>query len=76
MNNSLTSLIKYKNLKFIDLSADFRLKNTNIYKRNYKKKHNAKNLINKSIYSISELKSKEIKKYRSYPFEKTGNIYF
>ena len=29
---------KFDNLKFIDLSADFRLKNTNIYKRNYKKK--------------------------------------
>ena len=55
---------KFNNLKFIDLSADFRLKNTSIYKRNYKKNHNAKNLISKSIYSISELKSKEIKNYR------------
>ena len=55
---------KFNNLKFIDLSADFRLKNTSIYKRNYKKNHNAKNLISKSIYSISELKSKEIRNYR------------
>ena len=55
---------KFDNLKFIDLSADFRLKNMNVYERNYKKKHSAKNLVNKSIYSISELKSKEIKNYR------------
>ena len=55
---------KFDDLKFIDLSADFRLKNANIYKINYKKNHKAKDLINKSIYSISELKKKEIKKYR------------
>ena len=28
---------KYINIKFIDLSADFRLSNSNIYKKNYKK---------------------------------------
>jgi len=55
---------KFKNLKFIDLSADFRLTNANIYKKNYKKNHRAKNLINKSIYSISELKKNKIKNYR------------
>ena len=49
---------KYKNLKFIDLSADFRLTNGKIYKENYKITHKAKNLINKSIYSVPELKSK------------------
>ncbi len=55
---------KYQNLKFIDLSADFRLQNANIYKNIYKKKHKAKNLIKKSIYSIAELKKKKTNNYR------------
>ena len=55
---------KYKNLKFIDLSADFRLENANVYKKNYLKNHRAKKLIKKSIYSITELKKNKIKKFR------------
>ena len=55
---------KYQNLKFIDLSADFRLQNANIYKKTYHKNHKAKELINKSIYSITELTKKKIKNYR------------
>ena len=55
---------KYKNLKFIDLSADFRLSNPNVYKKNYKLKHYAKDLIKKSIYSIPELNKDSIKNYR------------
>ena len=34
------------------------------YKKTYKKKHKAKKLINKSIYSISELKKKKLKNFR------------
>ena len=55
---------KHKNLKFIDLSADFRLKDPHVYFKNYKIKHYAKNLLKKSIYSISELNRKEIINYR------------
>ena len=55
---------KYKNIRFIDLSADFRLSNINTYYKNYKIKHNAPDLINNSIYSVTELSSKYIKKYR------------
>ena len=55
---------KYKNLKFIDLSADFRLSNPNVYKKNYKLKHYAKDPIKKSIYSIPELNKDLIKNYR------------
>ena len=55
---------KYKNLRFIDLSADFRLKKSNQYKYYYKKNHQAKKLISESIYSITELKKKELKNYR------------
>ena len=47
--------LKYKNIKFIDLSADFRITDEKIYNRNYKIKHKAKNLIQDSIYSIPEL---------------------
>ena len=52
----------YKNLKFIDLSADFRLKDPNIYFKTYKNHHKAKNLIRYAIYSISELSRKELLK--------------
>ena len=53
-----------KNLKFIDLSADFRISNSKIYEKNYKIKHKAKNLINKSIYSLPEFSKDKIKKFR------------
>ena len=55
---------KNKNLKFIDLSADFRLIDPKIYERNYNKKHYAKKLIKKSIYSIPELVNNNIQKYK------------
>ena len=38
-------IFKNKKLKFIDLSADFRITNYKIYKKNYKINHKAKNLI-------------------------------
>lgn len=55
---------RYNKLKFIDLSADFRLKDQNQYLKWYKKKHKAKQLINKSIYSIPEISRKQINNYR------------
>jgi N-acetyl-gamma-glutamyl-phosphate reductase len=57
-------LYKYKHLKFIDLSADFRIENSDNYKKWYSKNHNAKKLIDKSIYSIPEFTKKRIKKFR------------
>jgi N-acetyl-gamma-glutamyl-phosphate reductase len=54
----------FKNLRFIDLSADFRIKDYKIYEKNYKIKHLAKNLINKSLYSIPELNMISINKFR------------
>ena len=53
-----------KKIKFIDLSADFRINNAMIYKKNYKLVHQAKKFINKSIYSIPELKKEKINKFR------------
>ena len=55
---------KHKKIKFIDLSADFRLKDKKNYIRYYKKKHKAKNLIKDSIYAISEFVKNDIQKYR------------
>ena len=55
---------KYTNLRFIDLSADFRLKSHFKYKNFYHQKHKARNLINKSLYSITELKKNKLKKFR------------
>jgi N-acetyl-gamma-glutamyl-phosphate reductase len=55
---------KYNHLKFIDLSADFRISNSKIYEKNYNLKHKAKKLIKKSLYSIPELNASEINNYR------------
>jgi len=55
---------KYKNIKFIDLSADFRITEPNEYRKNYKKKHKAAELIKESIYAISEFVRKDICRYR------------
>ncbi len=55
---------KFKKLKFIDLSADFRIINPKIYEKNYKIKHKAKKLIKKSIYSIPELDREKINNFR------------
>ncbi len=55
---------KYQNLKFIDLSADFRINNYSIYKKIYNFSHKAKNLIKKSIYSVSEFVNEDVRKYR------------
>jgi len=56
--------IKYNRLKFIDLSADFRITNKLKYKINYKLKHKAPDLIKHSLYSISEFNRTKIKNYR------------
>ena len=56
--------LKNENLRFIDLSADFRISSPSIYKKNYKLKHKAKNLIKNSLYSIPEFTKKIDKKFR------------
>ena len=56
--------LKYDHLKFIDLSADFRITNIEKYRQNYKSIHKAPELIKSSIYLISEFFKKEMNKYR------------
>ena len=52
---------KYKKLKYLDLSADFRIKDPNVFYKNYNIKHKAKELIQDSVYSISEFMRKNSK---------------
>ena len=52
-----------KKVKLIDLSADFRLKSPHLYKKWYGIKHKSKNLINQSIYAVTEFSKKKIKNY-------------
>ena len=55
---------KYKRIRYIDLSADFRITDQKLYSKNYKIKHKAPELIKHSIYSISEFNKNIINKYR------------
>tara|TARA_B100000029_G_scaffold179361_1_gene176905 strand:- start:585 stop:1616 length:1032 start_codon:yes stop_codon:yes gene_type:complete len=57
-------LFKYKKLKIIDLSADFRLSKKEKFKEFYQSKHSASNLLKYSIYSLSEFVKTEIKNYK------------
>ncbi len=58
------TFFKYKNLKYIDLSSDFRIVDKKTYFKNYKIKHKASNFIKYSLYSISEFNKNNIQKYR------------
>ena len=58
------TFFEFKKLKYIDLSADFRISDKNIYYENYKRKHNASELIKSSLYSISEFNRKKIQNFR------------
>ena len=53
-----------KNVKLIDLSADFRLEDYKKFKQWYGINHSAKQLIKDSIYAVTELSKNKIKKYR------------
>ena len=60
----IKKLFQFNHLKFIDLSADFRIEDSKLYKKWYFLNHNAKNLVKKSIYSIPEFTKNRIKNYR------------
>ncbi len=49
-----------KNVKIIDLSADFRLKSMEEYEEWYDIKHNNINLLNRAVYGLSEWKREKI----------------
>ena len=51
------------NIKLIDLSADFRLNSSKLYKKWYGINHSCKNLIKKSIYAITEFSRQKLYNY-------------
>ena len=51
-------------MKYIDLSADFRIRDPKVYKKNYGLKHKANHLIKDSIYSIAEFTKSKIRDFR------------
>ena len=51
-----------KNCKVIDMSADFRIKNKDIYEKWYKVKHNNQELLNQAVYGLVEIHREKIKK--------------
>lgn len=61
---NIKKLIHHKNLRFIDLSGDFRIEKASDYEKWYLKKHKAKKLISKSIYAISEFVKESISSYK------------
>tara|TARA_B100000965_G_scaffold227465_1_gene190388 strand:- start:52 stop:1074 length:1023 start_codon:yes stop_codon:yes gene_type:complete len=65
-NGEAQKLSKYilPNNRIIDLAADFRLSDPNSYKKWYKNNHKAKNNITNSVYSLPEINSINLKKYK------------
>lgn len=55
------ALKKKASLKFIDISADFRLKNPRLYEQWYKFKHTDNGLLQKAVYGLPELYYQKIK---------------
>ncbi|MFZ0942877.1 MAG: N-acetyl-gamma-glutamyl-phosphate reductase [Syntrophobacteraceae bacterium] len=55
------ALEKKKDVKFIDLSADFRLKDKNLYDKWYNFSHKQPQLLQQAIYGLTELNRDKIK---------------
>ena len=53
-----------QHVKLIDLSADFRLKDYRLYKKWYGINHKCKELIDKSVYAVTEFAKDSLHKYK------------
>jgi len=51
-------------VKIIDLSADFRIKDVDIYEEWYKIKHSSKEFIKEAVYGLTEINREDVKKAR------------
>ncbi len=60
-SEEVVSKISRKGLKIIDLSADFRIKDKNVYDKTYERKHASPELLQESVYGLSEFYREEIK---------------
>ncbi len=69
------------NTKIIDLSADFRMKDVNVYEEWYKIEHKSPEFINEAVYGLCEINREDIKNARllanpgCYPTCSTLSIY-
>ena len=53
---------KYNNkIKIIDLSADFRLDSSDLYKKNYQEEHSCPEFLNSFVYGLPEINKDKIK---------------
>lgn len=64
ISENITKLALEKNIKVIDLSADFRLDSSNEYEKWYTVKHKYPNINNEAIYGLPELNREKIKNSR------------
>ncbi len=62
LSQDLVKKILEKGKKVVDLSADFRIKDADTYEKWYDTKHEAKDILNKAIYGLSEIYSDDISK--------------
>ena len=61
---NLVNLFINKNIKVIDLSADFRLKDKGIWEEWYNVPHSQEELLSESVYGLTELNSNKIESAR------------
>ncbi|MBN1215239.1 MAG: N-acetyl-gamma-glutamyl-phosphate reductase [Candidatus Lokiarchaeota archaeon] len=62
VSQSIVPSLLEAGIRVIDLSADFRLKDSVIYKTYYKREHSNPELLEKAVYGLPELHREEIKK--------------
>ena len=55
------SELAQKDIKIIDLSADFRLKNAEVYAQNYGRAHNSPALLKNAVYGLTEYARDDLK---------------
>ena len=53
-----------KNIRIIDISADFRLKNPDTWEKWYGKNHSAKSLLSECVYGLPEIPSQRKRKLK------------
>ena len=53
--------IAHKDIKIIDLSADFRLKNASVYEKTYGRKHTSPKLLTDAVYGLTEYARDDLK---------------
>ena len=55
----------FDKVQIIDLSADYRLDDSDVYKKNYSYNHSTPNLLNKFIYGLAEVNKNDLKNKRN-----------